>query len=75
MSEFPTTRVRELGDYSRNRGNRPNFAPVAFLVGTTRVALRAAQRLLAAQPLHLCIILYNNVRLKNTSFVGYVAQR
>ena len=22
----------------RNRGNRPNFAPVAFLVGTTRVA-------------------------------------
>ena len=54
----------------RNRGNRPNFAPVAFLVGTTRVALRAAQRLLAAQPLHLCIILYNNVRLKNTSFVG-----
>ena len=28
----------------RNRGNRPNFAPVAFLVGTTRVALRAAQR-------------------------------
>ena len=30
----------------RNRGNHPNFAPVAFLVGTTRVALRAAQRLL-----------------------------
>jgi hypothetical protein len=54
----------------QNRGNRPNFAPVAFLVGTTRVALRAVQRLLAAQPLHLCIILYNNVRLKNTSFVG-----
>ena len=54
----------------QNRGNRPNFSPEAFLVGTTRVALRAAQRLLAAQPLHLCIILYNNVRLKNTSFVG-----
>ena len=37
--------LREIGaKLGRNRGNRPNFAPVAFLVGTTRVALRAAQR-------------------------------
>ena len=46
--------LREIGaKLGRNLGNRPNFAPVAFLVGTTRVALWAAQRLLAAQPLHI----------------------
>ncbi len=62
--------LREIGaKLVRNLGNRPNFAPVAFLVGTARVALRAAQRLLAAQPLHI-FILNNNVRLKNTSFGG-----
>jgi hypothetical protein len=41
---------------------------LALLTGAKNLCAIAA--LLAAQPLHLCIILYNNVRLKNTSFVG-----
>ena len=41
---------------------------LALLTGAKNLCAIAA--FLAAQPLHLCIILYNNVRLKNTSFVG-----